>query len=87
MDSVVLLLRTHRSFFFHQRLYKSGKSDDMHKYTLHPDDPDFIRAKVNAQQISDVRQLLRYPDTTNNLEYCRANMIFMPFCIFKTIFP
>lgn len=40
-----------------QRLYKSGKNDDMHKYTLHPDDPDFVRAKINAQQISDVRQL------------------------------
>ncbi|CAJ1081016.1 nebulin-related-anchoring protein isoform X1 [Xyrichtys novacula] len=36
-----------------ERLYKSGKNDDMHKYTLHPDDPDFVRAKVNAQQISD----------------------------------
>lgn len=36
-----------------ERLYKSGKNDDMHKYTLHPDDPDFIRAKINAQQISD----------------------------------
>uniref|UniRef100_A0A669BAL5 Nebulin-related anchoring protein n=1 Tax=Oreochromis niloticus TaxID=8128 RepID=A0A669BAL5_ORENI len=36
-----------------ERLYKSGKNDDMHKYTLHPDDPDFIRAKMNAQQISD----------------------------------
>lgn len=36
-----------------ERLYKSGKNDDMNKYTLHPDDPDFIRAKINAQQISD----------------------------------
>ncbi|XP_034564098.1 nebulin-related-anchoring protein [Notolabrus celidotus] len=36
-----------------ERLYKSGRNDDMHKYTLHPDDPDFVRAKVNAQQISD----------------------------------
>ncbi|XP_072229371.1 nebulin-related-anchoring protein isoform X1 [Leuresthes tenuis] len=36
-----------------ERLYKSGKNDDMHKYTLHPDDPDFIRARINAQQISD----------------------------------
>lgn len=38
-----------------QRLYKSGKNDDMHKYTLHSDDPDFVRAKMNALQISDVR--------------------------------
>uniref|UniRef100_A0A4W6C4P8 Nebulin-related anchoring protein n=1 Tax=Lates calcarifer TaxID=8187 RepID=A0A4W6C4P8_LATCA len=36
-----------------ERLYKSGKNNDMHKYTLHPDDPDFVRAKINAQQISD----------------------------------
>lgn len=41
-----------------QRLYKSGQNDDMHRYTLHPDDPDFVRAKVNAQQISDVGQPL-----------------------------
>ncbi|XP_056153410.1 nebulin-related-anchoring protein isoform X2 [Lampris incognitus] len=36
-----------------ERLYKSGKNEDMHNYTLHADDPDFIRAKINAQQISD----------------------------------
>ncbi|TSK14755.1 Nebulin-related-anchoring protein [Bagarius yarrelli] len=35
------------------RLYKSGDSESMHKYTLPPDHPDFIRAKINAQQISD----------------------------------
>lgn len=40
-----------------QRLYKAGQNEDMHRYTLHPDDPDFVRAKVNAQQISDVGQL------------------------------
>ncbi|XP_041818539.1 nebulin-related-anchoring protein isoform X2 [Chelmon rostratus] len=36
-----------------ERLYKSGKNDDMNKYTLHADDPDFVRARMNAQQISD----------------------------------
>ncbi|XP_061666279.1 nebulin-related-anchoring protein isoform X2 [Syngnathoides biaculeatus] len=36
-----------------ERLYKSGRNDDMNKYTLHPDDPDFIRARMNAQHISD----------------------------------
>ncbi|XP_057682974.1 nebulin-related-anchoring protein isoform X1 [Corythoichthys intestinalis] len=36
-----------------ERLYKSGRNDDMNKYTLHPDDPDFVRAKMNAQHISD----------------------------------
>ncbi|KAJ3607970.1 hypothetical protein NHX12_025021 [Muraenolepis orangiensis] len=36
-----------------ERLYKSGRNDDMHKYTLHADDPDFLRAKLNAQQISE----------------------------------
>lgn len=41
-----------------QRLYKSGDSDAMHKYTLHADDPDFIRARINAQQISNVRDQL-----------------------------
>ncbi len=39
-------------------MYKSGDSNSMHKYTLHTDHPDFIRAKINAQQISDVSQLL-----------------------------
>jgi len=42
------------TFILFQRMYKSGDSDSMHKYTLHSDHPDFIRAKINAQQISDV---------------------------------
>lgn len=33
----------------------------MHKYTIHSDDPDFIRAKINAQQISDVRHCAKHP--------------------------
>lgn len=56
MDTVGVA--TDHPVFTLQRLYKSGKNDDMHKYTLHPDDPDFVRAKINAQQISDVRELL-----------------------------
>ncbi|XP_061822685.2 nebulin-related-anchoring protein isoform X1 [Nerophis lumbriciformis] len=36
-----------------ERLYKSGRNDDMNRYTLHPDDPDFVRARMNAQHISD----------------------------------
>ncbi|XP_037134487.1 nebulin-related-anchoring protein isoform X1 [Syngnathus acus] len=36
-----------------ERLYKSGRNDDMNKYTLHPDDPDFVRARMNARHISD----------------------------------
>lgn len=43
------------TFILFQRMYKSGDSDSMHKYTLHSDHPDFIRAKINAQQISNVR--------------------------------
>ncbi|XP_030629117.1 nebulin-related-anchoring protein isoform X2 [Chanos chanos] len=36
-----------------ERLYKSGDSDAMHRYTLPLDHPDFIRAKTNALHISD----------------------------------
>lgn len=53
----VCVVPDHGPAFPLQRLYKSGQNDDMHRYTLHPDDPDFVRAKVNAQQISDVGQL------------------------------
>lgn len=48
----------HWLVFAPQRLYKSGKNDDMHKYTLHSDDPDFVRARMNALQISDVSHAL-----------------------------
>ncbi|XP_056385336.1 nebulin-related-anchoring protein [Hyla sarda] len=36
-----------------ERLYKSGDQESMHRYTLPPDHPDFIRARINASQISD----------------------------------
>ncbi|XP_043911766.1 nebulin-related-anchoring protein isoform X2 [Protopterus annectens] len=36
-----------------ERLYRSGDSDMLHRYTLPPDHPDFIRARINAQHISD----------------------------------
>lgn len=48
-----------------QRLYKSGDSESMHKYTLPTDHPDFIRAKINAQQISDVWNLLCFKKALN----------------------
>ncbi|KAG9460918.1 hypothetical protein GDO78_018746, partial [Eleutherodactylus coqui] len=35
------------------RLYKSGDQESLHRYTLPPDHPDFIRARINASQISD----------------------------------
>ncbi|XP_041124381.1 nebulin-related-anchoring protein isoform X4 [Polyodon spathula] len=36
-----------------ERLYKSGDSESMHRCTLPIDHPDFIRARMNAQHISD----------------------------------
>ncbi|KAM4636798.1 nebulin-related-anchoring protein [Discoglossus pictus] len=36
-----------------ERLYKSGDLESKHRYTLPPDHPDFIRARINASQISD----------------------------------
>ncbi|CAI9613763.1 unnamed protein product [Staurois parvus] len=35
------------------RLYKSGDQESLHQYTLPPDHPDFIRARINASLISD----------------------------------
>ncbi|XP_073540774.1 nebulin-related-anchoring protein isoform X2 [Phyllobates terribilis] len=36
-----------------ERLYKSGDQESLHRYMLPADHPDFIRARVNASQISD----------------------------------
>ncbi|XP_066548934.1 nebulin-related-anchoring protein [Amia ocellicauda] len=36
-----------------ERLYKSGDSESIHRCSLPPDHPDFIRARLNAQHISD----------------------------------
>ncbi|XP_063819401.1 nebulin-related-anchoring protein [Pseudophryne corroboree] len=35
------------------RLYKSRDEESLHRCTLPPDHPDFIRARINASQISD----------------------------------
>ncbi|MEE6486836.1 hypothetical protein FKM82_014715 [Ascaphus truei] len=35
------------------RLYKSGDLESMHRCSLPPDHPDFLRARINASQISD----------------------------------
>ncbi|KAM8923754.1 nebulin-related-anchoring protein isoform 2-T2 [Pelodytes ibericus] len=36
-----------------ERLYRLGDSESMHRCSLPPDHPDFIRARINASQISD----------------------------------
>ncbi|KAJ6669045.1 hypothetical protein lerEdw1_007854 [Lerista edwardsae] len=36
-----------------ERLYRAGYLDSLHRYTLPPDHPDFIRARLNALHISD----------------------------------
>ncbi|XP_044295117.1 nebulin-related-anchoring protein isoform X1 [Varanus komodoensis] len=36
-----------------ERLYRAGHLDSIHSYTLPPDHPDFIRARLNALHISD----------------------------------
>ncbi|XP_053306831.1 nebulin-related-anchoring protein isoform X1 [Spea bombifrons] len=36
-----------------ERLYKLGDSESIHRCSLPPDHPDFIRARINASQISD----------------------------------
>ena len=57
----------------------------MHKYTLHSDDPEFVRARMNAQQISDVRILSHNPKYKHiqiHIDICQY-----PFCkMFNIIF-
>lgn len=55
----------------------------MHKYTLHPDDPDFVRAKMNALQISDVRQIFSYNKHKQHPSYADDVIIFSSFPIKK----
>lgn len=37
-----------------QKLYRSSGEEVKHKYTLHPDVPQFIQARYNAANVSDV---------------------------------
>lgn len=39
-----------------QRLYRSGDAESLHRFTLIPDHPDFIRARLNALHLSDVSE-------------------------------
>lgn len=44
------------SLSYPQRLYRAGDAESLHRYTPIPDHPDFTRARLNAQCLSDVSE-------------------------------
>ncbi|XP_063290438.1 nebulin-related-anchoring protein [Pelobates fuscus] len=53
VDSPDLLHAKNSYLQCNERLYKLGDSDAIHRSSLPPDHPDFLRARINASQISD----------------------------------
>uniref|UniRef100_A0A8C5PME4 Nebulin related anchoring protein n=1 Tax=Leptobrachium leishanense TaxID=445787 RepID=A0A8C5PME4_9ANUR len=53
VDSPDLLHAKNAYVQCNERLYRIGDSDSIHRSSLPPDHPDFIRARINASQISD----------------------------------
>lgn len=54
MHSTYLLAFCFVFFFFAQRLYKAAGEDARHQYTMTLGLPEFVQAKTNAANLSDV---------------------------------
>ncbi|XP_078290972.1 nebulin-related-anchoring protein isoform X8 [Panthera onca] len=53
VDSPDLVHAKNSYLHCNERLYRAGDAESLHRYTLIPDHPDFTRARLNAQCLSD----------------------------------